>query len=463
MFSKAIFKQTLKANWKLWTIFTTIMCVLSAVIIGVFDPKMISSMMDMMKDMPMADMLGDRMNGMTSLLGMLGESFYGMQGIILPLIFIIMTANSLIASQVDRGSMAYLLSTPTTRSKVVRTQALYMITSVFCMFLVVTIIGMFSVQIFHGGIFTNTYTEDVKVASSVLDMEEEDVTADLHVILNNGEALKKGAEARDIDEDVYITYLNLKLADNAYIAAADVLDVDADKVRDNPGMIKDSEDALTSAAKVMDMETAIYSAYLDTVTAQKDTASSDQSKEMQEKLLEGVNVAADILKEDPADLLSDMGSIKASESALNAAVEASGIPKEMFVAIINQQFAGDEMVRDEGIDFSLKDYLMLNLGCFLLMFAISGISFLFSCIFNLSKNSLALGAGIPIAFFIFQIMAQVGDSLKNFKYLSLNTLFEPNAITNGGSYGIQFTVLIAVGIVLYAIGMKVFKEKDLPL
>jgi len=460
MFSKAIFKQTLKSNWKLWAIFTAIMCVMSTMIIAVFDPKMISSMMDMMKDMPMADMMGDQLNGMTSLLGMLGESFYGMMGVILPLIFIIITANSLIASQVDRGSMAYLLSTPTKRSKVVRTQALYMITSVLTMFLVLTIVGLSSVQIFQGGVFTKAYTSDVKAVATLLDKDEADIADDLNLILNDKDALLKGAETREIEEDVYEAYLNLKIADNAYVAAAEIMDVDADEVRDNPAMIKDNTDALTAAAKVMGMETAKYGAYLDTVT---EPESSDQSTEMQEKLLEGINAAADVLNKEAADLFSDMGSIKSSESALNAAVDASGMPKEMFISIINSQLANDELTLDNGIEFSVKDFLMLNLGAFLLMFALSAISFMFSCIFNLSKNSLALGAGIPIAFFIFQIMAQVGESLENFKYISLNTLFDPNAITTGGSFWVQFVVLGAVGVVLYSVGMKVFKEKDLPL
>lgn len=50
-----------------------------------------------------------------------------------------------------------------------------------------------------------------------------------------------------------------------------------------------------------------------------------------------------------------------------------------------------------------------------------------------------------------------------FQILSLNTLFNTNAITTGGSYWIQFIVLAFVGIVLYAVGMRVFIEKDLPL
>lgn len=53
MISKTIFKQTLKANFKLWLIFTIIMSVFSGVLIAVFDPKTISSMSDMVKDTPL--------------------------------------------------------------------------------------------------------------------------------------------------------------------------------------------------------------------------------------------------------------------------------------------------------------------------------------------------------------------------------------------------------------------------
>lgn len=460
MFSKPIFKQTLKANYKLWLVFTAIMCVLSAVIIAVFDPKMISSMMDMMKDSPIADMMGDQISGMTSVLGVLSSSFYSMQGIILPLIFIIMTANSLIASQVDRGSMAYLLSTPIKRSKVVRTQALYLVTSVLAMFLVVTIVGLSSVQIFHGGIFSKAYTDDVKATATVLNLDEKDVADDLSLVLKNKEALKEGAKARNTDEDVYTVYLNLKIADNVYQTAADVLDVDKEKVSDDLTLIKNNDEALRAAAKVMGMDKTAYSAYLDTAIRQK-AAASEQSKKMQNKLLDGFNAAAKLMDTDVANL--DMKKLKDNNAALNAAVIASGMPKETLVPIINQQLANDLLTLDKGIDFHVKDYIMLNFGAFLLMFALSGISFLFSCIFNLTKNSLALGAGIPIAFFIFQIMSQVGDSLKGFKYMTLNTLFDTNAITTGGSYWLQFVILGATGIALYLLGMRWFKEKDLPL
>lgn len=462
MFSKPILKQTLKANYKLWLVFTLIMCALSAVIIAVFDQQMISSMLDMLQDTALSDMIDSEMTGMTSVLGMLSQSFYSMQGIIMMLIFVIMTANSLIASQVDRGSMAYLLSTPIKRSKVVRTQAMYLITSIFSMFLVLTIVGLSTVQIFHGGIIGTNYTEDVKAAAEVLDLDEDKVNDDLNLILDNEDALEAGAEARNIDEDVYSAYLTLKISENAYGAAAEILDVDAETVSEDPSLIKDNDKALSAAAEIMGMDGAAYSVYLDVVIAQQET-NSELSEEMQNNLLTGLTEAADIVDMEVTDLASDMSVLKSNDEAFEAVVNASGIPGESITALINQQLASNELALDDGIEFNVKDYLMLNLGAFLLMFATSSISFLFSCIFNLSKNSLALGAGIPIAFFIFQIMSQVGDSLEGFKYLSLNTLYDTNAIISEGSFSVQFTVLAVIGVVLYAVGMRWFKEKDLPL
>ena len=462
MFSKTIFKQTFKANYKLWIVFTLITSILGGVVIAVFDPQTISSMMEMISDTPMADIMGDTVSGFTSILGILGQSFYSLQGIILPLVYIIMTANSLVASQVDKGSMAYTLSTPIKRSKVVCTQAIYLISSVFTMFVVVTLVGLASVQLFHGGIIGEAHTEDVKSAAVVLDLDEDVVADDLNLILENDEALKEGAEARAIDEDVYTTYLQLKIEDQAYQEAADILEIDVDEVAANPALIKNDDEALSEAAETAGMEKDEYSMHLDQLIAQT-KASEGQTEQMQNQMLLGLDAAAEALDMESADVASDMGLLKEHEDALDAAVEVSGIPQEMYTTIINTQLANDEVALDEGIDFDIKGYIMLNLGAFLLMFAISGVSFMFSCIFNLSKNSLAFGAGIPLAFFIFNIMATTDDSLSWFKYLSLNTLFDTDAIIAGEGYLVQFIVLAILGVVLYAVGIRVFKEKDLPL
>jgi len=65
---------------------------------------------------------------------LLFQIFYGMMTTILPGIYVLVTANKLLASQVDRGSMAYVLSTPVKRSTVTITQAFYLVNSLILMF-----------------------------------------------------------------------------------------------------------------------------------------------------------------------------------------------------------------------------------------------------------------------------------------------------------------------------------------
>lgn len=457
MFNKTIFKQTFKANFKIWSIITVVLILMNVAIIGVFDPETINSMTDMVKDTPLANMLAD-----TSFLGMLSQTLYSIQGIILMLIFIISVGSSLIVSQVDRGSMAYLLSTPIKRSEFVITQVIYFITSIFTMILLFTISGLIAIQTFHGGVWGKGYTEDIKATSKVLNIDEAEIADDLTLILNNEEAIESGAEAREMDKDVYTNYLNLKITDNAYKAAAEIMNIDSTEISKDPSIIKSNDEALIAAAKIMGMDKEVYTAYLGRLVAEK-AAMAEKANETQEKIFVGLTAASEVLDVEATELASDMEQLKSNDEALNAAVKSSGIPKEMFIQIINNQIASNNLAADKGIDFNVNDYVIINLGLFLLMFATSGITFMFSCIFNTSKNYMAFGAGIPLAFFLFHMMAQVSESLKGLKYLSLNTLFDTQAILNGGNYKIEFIILAVVGIVFYAIGMRVFKEKDLPL
>jgi ABC-2 type transport system permease protein len=405
--------------------------------ISVFDPGRMNRMKNMIEGMisqsdgAMSSMLGDRIGDMTSLLATLSNGFYGNLALILPLIYIIITANGLIASQVDRGSMAYTLSAPIKRITVVATQGIYMIAALLCMFITISIVGIVATQITQGSVFGVTYTEDVKAVSKLLNMDRDSITNDLTIILNDEQALHEGARARTIDVDVYTSYLEQKLA-----TAAD--------------------------------------------TTQQSTQ-SEQPAEMQNKIMYGLTAAAEILEMDVVDLASHMDRIKENNHALEAAAKAASLvpdeylasvpdeamalemQKTAFTKIINMSLASEQITLDEGINFDLKEFFMLNLGIFLLMFAISSISFLSSCIFNLAGSSIAFGAGIPIAFFIFQTMAKLGDSMEYFKYLTLNTLYDTSSILSGSGYLIQFIILGAIGVILYLISFKVFKEKDLPL
>ena len=105
----------------------------------------------------------------------------------------------------------------------------------------------------------------------------------------------------------------------------------------------------------------------------------------------------------------------------------------------------------------------LSLGAVALQLAISGIVFCASCIFNRTNRALIFGAGLPIIFYASNLLATVSTTLTFFKYFSLLTLFDAKAVIGGQSYALNFFVLAGVAVILYAVGMKVFKEKDLPL
>lgn len=68
---------------------------------------------------------------------MMNQMYYTAMGLLPIFILIVILANSLIADQVDRGSMAYVLSTPTKRSAVAITQMVFMIVVPFLILAVV--------------------------------------------------------------------------------------------------------------------------------------------------------------------------------------------------------------------------------------------------------------------------------------------------------------------------------------
>lgn len=98
--------------------------------------------------------------GQLDIFGMItGSVYFKMAGLLLPIIYIIMVSNNLIAGQVDTGSMAYVLSTSTKRKQVTFTQSIYLILSLFVMFACVTITGMVCLACLNSSMVTISYYE----------------------------------------------------------------------------------------------------------------------------------------------------------------------------------------------------------------------------------------------------------------------------------------------------------------
>lgn len=115
-----------------------------------------------------------------------------------------------------------------------------------------------------------------------------------------------------------------------------------------------------------------------------------------------------------------------------------------------------------GLD--VKRYLLMNMGVFFLHIAILGMCFFAACLFSESKYSTAVGAGVPVLFYLFQMLANMGGSLEKLKYLSLFTLFNPQAIIAGENGAVGLTVIaLAIGVVLLTASVIIFDKKDLAI
>ncbi|MCL2366159.1 MAG: hypothetical protein FWC75_03830 [Oscillospiraceae bacterium] len=484
MLNKAVFKQTLVQNWKLWLIFTVVASAIAAAIINTFDPHaMRLAVQAFGADGPPAGMGGGPFGTGTSRFGLftipdlMASGYYAMLGLIMPLVYVVVTANSLVASQIDRGSMAYTLSTPITRLKVVFTQATYLIVALLAMFAVVTAAGLATSQLAHNALWGQTHTADVVATSDVLSLSPEEVSNNVHLILDNPEAMTAGAEARGVSEDVYHLYLELLMINTALDGIADDIGVTQADILANPILISESPNApmIVSQTFGIALETVLdhmhaieelegQSAPSTTILLVMLNGLDHHMEDVEpETLMAGVYAAAEYLDMEVIQLMTQLNLIENDPSVLAVASEASGLDKETLMAFIQVQLAEAEFEFDQGIYFNVGHFLNLNIGIFLLMFAIGGVSFMFSCIFNLSRNSMALGAGIPFAFFILNMMASVSPDFASLRFLTLNTLYNPMDVVGGYGFIPQFIAMAAIGLALYTIGITAFKRKDLPL
>ena len=154
--SKPLFKQSLKSLFGLWLAMTIGSAFIFIVINVAIGSKNIFTNIDMdsvslyvsqeglgwLKVLGLLERMGfslARIQVMSQidLNSILNELVYKIAGVLLPMIYVMICANRLIAAQVSDGSMAYILSTPTNRKTVVRTQYLFLLLSIFVMYIVI--------------------------------------------------------------------------------------------------------------------------------------------------------------------------------------------------------------------------------------------------------------------------------------------------------------------------------------
>lgn len=125
-------------------------------------------------------------------------------------------------------------------------------------------------------------------------------------------------------------------------------------------------------------------------------------------------------------------------------------------------------------DLTIGKLLLINLGAFSVLFAMSGINFFTSCYFDRSKKAMALGGGLSMFFLVATMLGLFGSpvipsvvrisALNYFNYVSIISLFDVVSILDGTAVWIwKLAILLVIGVLGYILGDIKFKKKDLPL
>lgn len=154
----ALFTSGLKGSWKLWLIFLAVMSMYIGVVISMFDPDLGSAMDELISEMPELMALFGMLEAGNTLVEFMASYLYGMIFLIFPMVYTIMTANRLMAKQIDRGSMAYLLAAPVSRRKVALTNLAVLLTGITLLVIASSAIGALAAHImFPGELDTTGY------------------------------------------------------------------------------------------------------------------------------------------------------------------------------------------------------------------------------------------------------------------------------------------------------------------
>lgn len=151
--NKTLYKASFKSNRILMLIISLVLLMYTSIIISMFDPDSSNAMAEMLEMMPKGFGTAFGFDTLaTDLTSHIGTYLYGFIFIMFPMIYTIIVANNLIAKHVDKGSMAYILSTPNTRINIALTQAIFLLSTLTIIFIFETAMGIIISQAMFKGL-----------------------------------------------------------------------------------------------------------------------------------------------------------------------------------------------------------------------------------------------------------------------------------------------------------------------
>lgn len=133
--SITLLKTTFRKNWILLLIFFGVLTMYTTIMISMYNPDDMEALTSMLDLLPEELIKAFGFAGaVTDLTVYLASWLYGMLMFAFPMVYCIILGNQLVAKTVDNGSMAYLLSTPNSRTRIIVTQGVYALLSVAVLF-----------------------------------------------------------------------------------------------------------------------------------------------------------------------------------------------------------------------------------------------------------------------------------------------------------------------------------------
>ncbi len=149
---QALFRANVKDIRTVWVLMAGVFLLYFVIILAMYDPAKIEALDRMLEMFPEALLkaFGMEHTG-PDLLSFTTTYMYGIQLLLYPMAISMVSNHKLIAAHVDRGSMAYLLSTPNSRKRIVLTQMLFSLCSMGAFFALVTASSLWIARVMHPG------------------------------------------------------------------------------------------------------------------------------------------------------------------------------------------------------------------------------------------------------------------------------------------------------------------------
>ncbi len=149
--NRTLFGKELKSNLPVVGIITAVLILYLVVVVSMFDPELGASLDIMMESMPEVFAAFGMANQSATLIDFLINYLYGFLLTLMPFVLVVIMVNKLMVRYIDRGTMAYLLATPVSRTRIALSMAGVLITMLVLHMVVVTLVEIASSEAMFAG------------------------------------------------------------------------------------------------------------------------------------------------------------------------------------------------------------------------------------------------------------------------------------------------------------------------